>query len=282
MASDPRKTMAGSVDFIKVDFERTTPAERTELVKRYGSPHCHMLAEKVEQFETALKAGFDSFQGYFFRRPEVLKAREIPTNQVNYLRMLQAVSRAEIDIRGLESIIKMEASVLYRLLCYLNSPLFGMRNEIHSIRHALAILDEREIRRWIWLVALVSAGQQKTSDLVLSALVRARFCEQLSRKIPRTQSDLFLVGMVSMMDAILNIPMTEVVEKIAIDHDTKCVLLGQAARLQTIYELMLAQEAGNWTSAQSFANQLRVSESELGELWWQAMQWARHVSSGKE
>lgn len=76
--------------------------------------------------------------------------------------------------------------------------------------------------------------------------------------------------------------MTEVVEKIAIDPDTKCVLLGQAARLQAIYELTLAQEAGNWTSVQSFANQLRVSESELGELWSQAMRWARQMSSGKE
>ncbi len=74
-----------------------------------------MLAEKVEtreQFEKSLKDGFDYFQGYFFRRPEVLKAREIPANQVNYLRMLQAVAREEIDIRQLEGIIKSEASVL--------------------------------------------------------------------------------------------------------------------------------------------------------------------------
>jgi hypothetical protein len=71
---------------------------------------------------------------------------------VNYLRMFQAVAREEIDIRQLEGIIKGEASVLYRLLRYLNSPMFGMRNEIHSIRHALAILGEREIRRWIRLV----------------------------------------------------------------------------------------------------------------------------------
>jgi EAL and modified HD-GYP domain-containing signal transduction protein len=227
-----------------------------------------------------LKAGFDYFQGYFFRRPEVLRAREIPASQVNYLRMLQAVAREEIDIRQLEGIIKGEASVLYRLLRYLNSPMFGMRNEIHSIRYALAILGEHEIRRWIRLVALVS-GQQKTSDLVLSALVRARFCEQLSRKVPRTQSDLFLVGMVSMMDAILDVPMSEVLEKIAIDQDTKCVLSGNGGKLQPLYELMLAQEAGNWTTAQTFATKSRVSESELGEMWWQARQWARRVSSGK-
>jgi c-di-GMP-related signal transduction protein len=256
LANDPRAPLAGVVDFIKVDFERTTPVERAELVKRLGNPKCQMLAEKVEtreQFETALKAGFTYFQGYFFRRPEVLRTGEIPANQVNYLRMRKAVSQEEIDIRELEALIKSEASVLYRLLRYLNSPMFGMRNEIHSIRHARAILGEREIRRWIRLVTLVSAGQLKTSDLVLSALVGARFCELIARKIPRTQSDLFLVGMLSMMDAILDIPMSEVLEKIAIDQDTKSVLSGNGGRLQPVYELMLTQEAGNWSKAEASA-----------------------------
>jgi c-di-GMP-related signal transduction protein len=94
------------------------------------------------------------------------------------------------------------------------------------------------------------------------------------------QSDLFLVGMVSMMDAILDVPMAEVVDKIAIDQDTRCVLLGKGGKLQPMYEMMLAQEAGNWVKAQTFATQLRVGESELGEMWWQSMHWARQVSSG--
>lgn len=241
-----------------------------------------MLAEKVEtreQLETALKAGFDYFQGYFFRRPEVLKAREI---QVNYLRMPQAVSREEIDIRGLESIIKNGSIRPVPAFALLEFALIrqAQRDSLDPAHPGNS--GRARDSRWIRLVALVSAGQQKTSDLVLSALVRARFCELLSRRIRRTQSDLFLVGMVSMMDAILDIPMTEVVEKTAIDQDTKCVLLGQGGRLQAIYELMLAQEAGNWAAAQRFASELRVSESELGELWWQAMPWARQVSSGKE
>jgi hypothetical protein len=91
----------------------------------------------------------------------------VSLHQIRSLAGRGAVSRDEIDIRELEGLIKTEASVLYRLLRYLNSTIFGMRNEIHSIRHALAILGEREIRRWIRLVALVSAGQEKTSDLVL-------------------------------------------------------------------------------------------------------------------
>ena len=284
VANDRRESLTALADILKVDFERTTRAEQAALVKRFAPLGRRMLAEKVEtqeQFLAAKDMGYVYFQGYFFRRPEVLKAREIPTNRVNYLRMLAAVSKDELDLKELEQIIKTEASVLYRLLRYLNSPLFGMRNEIHSIRHALAILGERETRRWIRLVTPVSAGQQKSSDLVLSALVRARFCELVATKIPRTQSDLFLVGMVSMMDAILEIPMDEILEKIALDKETKCVLSGRGGRLQPVYDLMLAQEAGKWQAAKQSADQLRIHESEAGELWWQAMQWGRQVSSSE-
>jgi c-di-GMP-related signal transduction protein len=283
VANDPREPLAPLVDILKVDFERTNRTEQIALVKQYAPSGSRMLAEKVEtqdQFAAAQEMGYVYFQGYFFRRPEVLRAREIPTNQMNYLRLLAAVSKDEMDLREVEQIIKTEASILYRLLRYLNSPIFGMRNEIHSIRHGLAILGEREIRRWIRLVTLVSAGEQKSSDLVLSALVRARFCELVASKIPRTQSDLFLVGMVSMMDAILEIPMEEILDKIALDKDTKSVLSGTGGRLQPVYQLMLAQEAGKWQAAKESAERLHITESETGEMWWQAMQWGRQVSTG--
>ena len=284
VANDPREGLVEHVDLLKVDFEMTTREEQTQLAKRFGANGKQMLAEKVEtqdQFASALKMGYVYFQGYFFRRPEVVRTREIPSNHANYLRLLAAVSREELDLRELEQMIKTEASVLYRLLRYLNSPVFGMRNEVHSIRHALAILGEREIRRWIRLVALVSAGLLKSSDLLLSALVRARFCELVSMKIPRPQSDLFLVGMFSMMDAILEIPISEILAKVALDKDTKNVLSGGGGRLQPVYDLMVAQEAGDWERARESACSLRISESEAGEMWWQAMQWARQVSIGR-
>jgi len=282
VGNDPREAMVPLADIIKVDFERTTPEERAALVKRHGGMRCRMLAEKVEtqdQFLAAQEVGFVYFQGYFFRRPEVMKTREIPANRVNYLRMLEAVSRPDMDVREVEGLIKQEASVLYRLLRYLNSPMFAFINEIHSVRHALTILGERETHRWIRLVALISAGMLKSSDLVLSALVRARFCELLSPKAPKGESDLFLVGLLSLMDAILEVSMAEVLDKIPLDQHTKTVLMGGAGPLRPINELMLAQEAGEWEQAKDFAQQLHVSESEAGELWWTAMKWARQVSS---
>lgn len=115
-----------------------------------------------------------------------MTAREIPANRINYLRMLH-VSKLELDPREIESVIKNEASICYRLLRHLNSAVFGFPSEIHSVRHALSILGERE-------VATLGAGQGKSSELVLSALVRARFCELLAPKVPHGSSDLFLMG----------------------------------------------------------------------------------------
>jgi c-di-GMP-related signal transduction protein len=264
--NDPREALTDVADIIKVDLRVTSAADAVAMVKRYGPWRCRMLAEKVEtreEFMAAKKAGFLYFQGYFFRRPEILTAHEIPANQLNYLRMLTAVSQVELDVREIENLVKGEASLCYRLLRYLNSAAFGFANEIHSVRHALAILGEREVRRWIRLVATLGAGQGKSSELVLSAMVRARFCE-----------------LVSMMDVILEIPMSQVLDNVPIDQESKSVLLGGASRLRPFYQLMLAQESGEWKTASDLAAQLHLAESEVAECYWQAMQWARQVSSG--
>jgi EAL and modified HD-GYP domain-containing signal transduction protein len=281
--NDPREALTDIADIIKVDIRETSEADAAAMVKRYGPWRCRMLAEKVEthgEFLTAKKAGFLYFQGYFFRRPEILTAHEIPANRLNYLRMLKAVSQPELDVREIENLVKSEAALCYRLLRYLNSAAFGFATEIHSVRHALAILGEREVRRWIRLVATLGAGQGKTSELVLSAMVRARFCELLSPKIPHGDSDLFLMGLLSLMDAILEIPMSQVLDNIPIDQETKSVLLGGASRLRLFYQLMLAQESGEWKTASDLTTQLHITESEVAECYWQAMQWAREVSSG--
>ncbi len=283
VADDPREPLTEMADILKVDVQVTTPEQRAAMIKRYGPWRCRLLAEKVEtreEFVAAGKAGFVYFQGYFFRKPEVLATHDIPANRINYLRMLQAASRPELDPRELENVIKGEASLCYRLLRYLNSAAFGFANEIHSIRHALSMLGEREVRRWVRLVATLSAGQGKSTELVLSAMVRARFCELLSPKIQHGDSDLFLLGLLSMMDVILEVPMSEVLDKVPLDQETKSVLLGGASRLRPLYQLMLARESGDWQNTAVLAGQLHMSESEVAESYWQAMQWAREMSAG--
>jgi EAL and modified HD-GYP domain-containing signal transduction protein len=282
VAGDTREPLAEIADIIKVEMPRTTEEQRCELIKRYGPWRCRMLAEKIETQADFLRSrdqGFVYFQGYFFRRPEMLNTRDMPANRLNYLRMLQEVGREELDVIKLEKVIKSEASVCYRLLRYLNSAVFGLKSEIHSVRHALSMLGEREVRRWVRLVAAVGAGQESTSDLLLSALVRGRFGELLQPRVRHGESDLFLLGLLSLVDAMLEMPMPEVLDRIPLDHATKAVLLGQPSVLRPLYQLMLAHESGEWDAAAQLSHSLHLNPEEIAGYYWQAQQWAREVSA---
>jgi EAL and modified HD-GYP domain-containing signal transduction protein len=281
VADDRREPLAEMADIIKVDLLLTTQEERERLMKQFGPWRCRMLAEKVEtqsQFAQARDQGFVYFQGYFFRRPEMMGTHDMPANRLNYIRMLQEVSRPELDVPGLEKLVKEEASVCYRLLRYLNSAVFGFKKEIHSVRHALSILGERDLRRWVRLIAAVGAGQDKTSDLVLSALVRGRFCELLAPKVAHGESDLFLMGLLSLIDAMLETPMQAVLEKIPLDAATNAVLLGQPSALRPVFQLMLAHESGEWEAAAALSAGLRPDAADVAACYWQAQQWARELS----
>jgi c-di-GMP-related signal transduction protein len=280
--NDPRIPLVEFADIIKVDIRATRPEERAGMMRRFGSPKRKMLAEKLEtphEFHQARDMGFVYFQGYFFCRPELVVGREVPASRLHYIRLLEMVSHLEIDMIELEKMLKQEASISYRLLRYLNSPLFGFSLEIKSIRHAMAVLGEREMRRWVRLVVTVGAAEQKCSELVLMGLARARFCELLSNQLP-SNDDLFLMGLLSIMDAILEVSMDVLLEQLPVDHETKAALLGQKSSLQPLYQLMLAQEAGEWSKSSQLARQLKLSAEEVATTWWQALQWAQEATSG--
>jgi EAL and modified HD-GYP domain-containing signal transduction protein len=279
--NDPRLPLCEFADIIKVDIRATRPEERAGMMRRFGSK-CRMLAEKLEtpqEFHQARDMGFVYFQGYFFCRPEIVIGHEVPSSRLHYLRLLEMVSRTEIDMRELEKMLKQEASLSYRLLRYLNSPLFGFSLEIKSIRHAMAVLGEREMRRWVRLVVTVGAAEQTCSELVLMGLARARFCELLSSRL-QSDTDFFLLGLLSIMDAILEVSMDKLLEKLPVDHETKAVLLGQNSSLRPLYQLMLAQESGEWSQSSALAKQLKVPDEEVALTWWQALQWAQEATNG--
>ena len=280
--NDPRLPLCEFADIIKVDFRATRPEERAGMVRRFASPQCKMLAEKLEtphEFHQARDMGFVYFQGYFFCRPELVIGREVPANRLHYIRLLEMVSRTEIEMRELEKMLKQEASISYRLLRYLNSPVFGFSLEIKSIRHAMAVLGEREIRRWVRLVVAVGAAEQRCSELVLMGLARGRFCELLSNRL-QSNTDLFLMGLLSIMDAILEVTMDVLLEQLPVDRETKAALLGQKSSLRPLYQLMLAQESGEWAKSSELAKQLKLHDEEVALIWWQALQWAQAATSG--
>ncbi|MEY2412071.1 MAG: hypothetical protein QOD84_677 [Acidobacteriaceae bacterium] len=280
--NDPRQALTHLVDILKVDVRQKSPEECAALVKRYGPWKSRMLAEKIEtaeKFAAAKDAGFLYFQGYFFRKPEILEARKIPANRAGYLRLSQITQQAMLDPLELEKIIKGEASLCYRLLRYLNSDAFGFATEIRSVQQALAMMGEREVRRWIRLVTTLAPEQHQSTDLVFSALVRARLCELLSPKLPAGEADLFLLGLLSRMDAILETPMARILENVPLDQEIKAVLLGGVGRLRPLYQLMITLEAKDMQTANALAKVLSLTPSDVSAILAQAESWARAVTA---
>jgi len=280
VVDDPRAALAYLADFIKVDLKQTSLVDAAGIVKRFGSSTCRMLAEKVEtreEFAFAKKAGFQFFQGYFFRKPELMQARGVSASRVTALRLLQEISKPDLDLPGVEDAIKTHATLCFRLLRYLNSAAFAFCNRIHSLRHALIILGEAELRRWCRLAVMLELTQDRPSDLVLSALVRARFIELLGAKVKHDDADLFLLGLLSLMDSILGIPMAKVVEALPLEQDIRSVLLKETGNLAPIYKVALAVEAGNWEETSALCKRMRLPESFVAESHWSAMGWAQAV-----
>ncbi len=283
---DPREPLVSYADFIKVDIKHVPPESAAALALRYGKQNRQMVAVKVEtsqSYATAQKNGFRQFQGYFFRRPERMRARQIQGKQAIYLQLLQAVSRPQTDFLEIEELIKHEPSLCYRLLRYLNSPLLCRATPVTSIRHALNLLGERELVRWIGMATTLAMSQAKPSDLLLSSLVRARFCELIAPRAKLNGADLFLMGMLSLMDAILEVPIGIVVETLALDPATKAQLVcgksGEKTALSPIYDLMIARETGDWESVTRLGKQLNLSLYFVDKTYNEAMRWAFEVTS---
>ena len=282
---DPRCGLIPYADYVKVDIRRVSQQDCAALVVEHGA-NCCMLAHRVEtriQFLTAVNDGFSLFQGYFFRHPERMRARHIPANQASQLQLLKAISAPEVDLAAVEDLIKRDASLCYRLLRYLNSPLLGISSTVHSVRHGMNLMGERELIRWIRMATTLIMGQEKCSDLVLSSLVRARFCELIAPKVSHGKCDLFLIGMFSLMDAILEVPMGVVIEGLAFDEETRTELLGMKSgkdtSLSPVYELMVSREEGEWDVVARHAKKLNLSLPAVNRAYNEAVSWAHQMTT---
>lgn len=271
------KPLVDLADIIKVDVLTTSKGERRAMVQQFAPLGIRLLAEKVETreaFEEALEMGYTYFQGYFFSKPVTLSARDVPGFKLHYLRILQEIHRPELDFGKIEEVIKLEVSFSYKLLRYINSAFFGLRREINSIRQALVFLGEREIKKWVSLVVLTSMGEDKPQELIVQTVIRAKFFELLASGVglaDRTD-ELFLMGIFSLIDAIVDRPLSDILKEISIADDVKVALLGGENRLREIYEYVLAYEKGDWEKLSEQATQLGLDETEMPRLYLKAVQ----------
>jgi EAL and modified HD-GYP domain-containing signal transduction protein len=266
-------------DILKIDFLTCESAKRRHFIEQFGGKHILLLAEKVEShadFQEAFDLGYSYFQGYFFCKPEILTGREMPAFKQNYIRFIRAVNRTPMNFDEVEEIVRHEASLTSKLLRYLNSASIGLRKRITSIKQALALLGEEPLRKWASLAALSALSEDKPPELLVTCLVRARFCELMAPKVGLggRELDTFLMGLFSAIDALTDQPLDLVISDIPVSAEVSAALLGANTLLGKIYRIVLAFERGNSTFAEMIARDFKLSLTEVSEAYRQALQWA--------
>ncbi|MFH1139106.1 MAG: HDOD domain-containing protein [Pseudomonadota bacterium] len=273
-------------DIVKVDFLISPEKERARLAKLLEKRGVTLLAEKIEtraEFEQALEMGFSLFQGYFFQKPVTLSQKDIPSLKLNNLRILSEVNAAELDFDGLAEIIGTDLSMSFKLLRYVNSAFFGYHSKIESIKHALAMMGENEVKKWVSLLSLAGLADDKPAELVTSSLIRAKFCEKAAPLIGYggRDSELFLMGLFSLLHAIIDQPLDTVLEGIPLAEDLKDALLGRKppGPLRLLLAVVQAWEKGDWVILGKIAQKLRLKENDLPEIYFEAVSFPRTVLS---
>jgi EAL and modified HD-GYP domain-containing signal transduction protein len=244
-----------------------------------------MLAEKVEtqdELDAALSMGYEYFQGYFFAKPKMISACEVPACKMNSIRLLRELQKPELDFDRLEWLTRLEVSLARKLLRYVNSAAFGRRVEIHSIKNALVLLGETEIRKMVSLAIMPGLVTDKPSELVRTSLLRARTCETIAAhsRLRSRQSDCFLMGLFSLLDAMIGRPLDGLIAELGLPGDVRLALAGEPdapCSLQSIYNLCLACEQADSTGIQECSARLAISPDQVSDLFMDALSWSEEL-----
>ena len=265
---------------VKVDFKETSIETCHHLARKLRKLNIRSLAEKIEsyrEFRLAWEMGYELFQGYFFARPELMKGEDVPGFKHNCMQLLQEIHQPDLDVNRLEEILKRDVALSYKLLRYINSAHFGMRVRVSSIRHAMNLLGEGEVKKWATLVLMSNLGEDKPQQLLLQAIFRAKFLESLAPlvRLADRREDLFLMGMFSLIDGVMNQPLDEILEEIPIVEDVKEALMGESNKLRALLDACRYYERGRWREFSRLVGKLPVGEEEIAQIYLEATKWAQ-------
>jgi EAL and modified HD-GYP domain-containing signal transduction protein len=274
-------------DIIKFDFRMSSTEKIQQYLKSIPQRKgLSLLAEKVEthnEFKSALKMGFELFQGYFFSKPELVKGKELPASQLALLQIVAEVNKRDFDFSKLESLISPDVSLSYKLLRYINSAFFATAQKISSIKQALVYLGEAEIRRFVSLISLSNLGMGKPPELIRMACIRAKFCELLAEinSPPAPASELFTLGIFSLIDAIVDQPMAQVMDNLPLSDNIKDALVHRKGNLIGYLLLVETYEKGQWEFMTRVCQVLDIPEANLPELYAQACRWSNMLTESE-
>ncbi|MCC6590912.1 MAG: EAL domain-containing protein [Bryobacterales bacterium] len=267
-------------DIIKVDLPGTDASRQRQIVQMCRRNGTRVLAEKVEtqeDFERCFNLQYDYFQGFFFARPTIVKKRAAPANKMARMNALREANKKEINLSALEAAIRHDPTLTYQLLRYVNSAAFGF-NKVESIRNALVLIGDVRIRQWVSLAIMRTFGHSKPAELMKQILVRARFCELLSVQAGQAARsvDFFLMGLFSLMDALMDSDLPEILSQVYLSDEPRLALLEDQARSTSkcIFELVRGYERSDWETVTQISERLNIASQAVMGSYVEALQWA--------
>lgn len=247
--SDDVRKLIDLVDVIKIDVKGVDSNGLAALALKLRSPNKKLLAEKVEtveEFEQCLELGFEYFQGYYFARPAILSGKKIAPSELVVLHLLDLI-KSDADNSEIELAVKRDALISLNLLRLVNTPASGARQRIDSLSEAIDVLGRTQLQRWlqILLYAQPGADVELSSPLLQMATTRGKLMELMTHRLPAgTASSAetgFTVGIMSLMDALFAMPMSDILETVDVADDVRAALLergGVLGEMLKVVELL--------------------------------------------
>ena len=261
---------------VKIDIramDHQTIAKQA-AVREFG---VKLLAQKVEtheEYQYCRLLGFDYYQGYFFCRPQIVSHGKIPANRLSTLHLLARLNDPNVTMDKLELAVGQNLAISYRILRYLNSPLFCLPRRIESLRHGVALVGTRLISEWASMMLLDTIAE-KPQELIITSMVRAHMCRQLGAAMRQRNVDqFFTVGLFSLVDALMDRPMTEILRMLPLVDEIKNAITRREGAMGTALKCAEAYERCKWDQISCGD----VGDNEIREAYLSSIAWARAIT----
>ncbi len=276
MRTEPPHPLLEQADYVRLDFRHFTNSENTQLEK-WGLKSVVKVAQNVTTEEDHRKAsalGFTLFQGDYFCHPVLLKKRKIPASRLSHLEIVRELYHDPINIHKVSDLVRRDAALTYRLLRLVNSPIYGIYREIRSIESAITVLGEATFRRVVSLAVLSELNADQPAAILQMALVRARFCELAAHDCDLDPEEQYLLGMLSLLPAMLGVPMEEIVPILPLRGQICEALAGNLNSEARLLRWLESHERGDWASCDRIVTTHCLDAQRLLHSYLEAVSWA--------
>ena len=275
-ASEKLHPLLELADYVRLECARFREAERQQLYS-VASKSVVLVAQKVVTYEDRRRAcslGFTLFQGDYFCHPVLLKKRKVPANGRSHFEMVRELYHDPINVRKVSELVRRDASLTYRLLRLVNSPVYGIYKEVRSVEAAITVMGESTFRRVMSLAVLSELNGEQPSAILQMSLARARFCELAARKLGEDSDEQYLLGMLSLLPAMLGVPMEEIVPILPLRGQICEALAGTANPERKLLGWLESHEHGDWESCDRFVTKYSLDSKQLAQCYIEAVSWA--------